>query len=435
MSFKKSMLISFLIILIYRMDAQIVITSSDMPNVKDTVRLSVKQTLPVFNQNLTGANYTWDYSFLIPDSQRVEKFLSPFTTGYPFAGALSTYALTNYNPDALPFALLGRAPTNALNFYKKQSTQLAITVQGVTTGGNALPILQNPADIVYRFPLQYGNKDSSNSGYANTLPGFGYFSKKQKRVNTVDGWGMLTTPYGTFNTLRVKSIFTVTDSIYLDTLGFGFNIPMPTVYEFKWLAQGRKLPVLEIDATAAFTGSAITVTDVLFQDSLWGDLNIRLDPSATCPAAKEGALQSYVKGGRYPLKYSWSNGQTTSGINKLVAGTYDVIVTERYGKTATASASVEMKVEDASCLNIPNGFTPDGDGVNDYWNIRTLDQFKNCKVEIFNQWGSLIFTSTGYTTPWDGKYNNQAVEAGTYYYVIDLSNGYDKYNGAVTIIK
>jgi gliding motility-associated-like protein len=283
--------------------------------------------------------------------------------------------------------------------------------------------------------LNYGNIDSSNSGYANAVPGIGYFAKRQKRVNMVDGWGMLTTPYGTFNTLRVKSVITVTDSIYFDTLGFGFNLPLPTVYEFKWLAQGKKLPVLEIDAAAALIGTALTVTDVLFQDSLWSDLNIVLDNSNTCPAAKQGALQAYVTGGRYPYKYSWSNGQTTSGINKLDAGTYNVTVTERYGKTASATANVDMKVEDASCLNIPNGFTPDGDGVNDNWNIRTLSEFKNCKVEIFNQWGSLLFSSTGYTTPWDGKYNGQAVEAGTYYYVIDLGNSYDKYNGAVTIIK
>lgn len=347
-------------------EAQITITNSDMPNVNDTVRLSVLQTLTGFDQNLTGANYNWDYSFLATDSQRVERFVSPGSTGYPFiVGFLSTYAKTNHNPDLLPFALLGSAPTNVYDFYKKQASSLTISVQGVTTTGIALPIILSPADVIYKFPLQYGNIDSSNSGYANAVPGFGYFAKKQKRVNIVDGWGTLKTPNKTFNTLRVKSVITVTDSIYFDSLGFGINLPLPTVYEFKWLAQGRKLPVLEINALGTFLGSGLIVTNVMFQDSTG------------------------------------------------VGSTDDIIVN----------------------INIPNGFTPDGDGVNDYWNIRALDEHKKCKVEVFNQWGSIIFSSTGYKSPWDGTYNGQPVEAGTYYYNIDLNNGYDVYNGSITIIK
>lgn len=433
MYFKKLFFLFLLAIFFGPVRSQIIITSTDMGTVNDTVRLNVKQTLPNFNQNLTGANYNWDYGFLIADSQRVEKFIPPASTGYPFVAFLSTYAMVNNNPDQIPFALLGSAPTNAYNFYKKTGSQLTISVMGVTSAGTALPIPLSPADVIYNFPVKYGNTDSSNSGYANALPGLGYFSKKQKRVNTVDGWGLLTTPCGTFNTLRVKSVITVNDSLYLDTLGFGFNIPPVTTYEFKWLAAGRKLPVLEIDA--AGLGTALTVTNVLFQDSLCTPISINVTSSNTCPAAKQGSVQAVVTGGRVPLTYSWSNGSKIESISNLEAGSYEITVTDRNGKTAAAIATVETKVEDASCLNIPNGFTPDGDGVNDYWNIHTLNEFKNCKVEIFNQWGSLLFSSKGYASPWDGKYNNQAVEAGTYYYVIDLGNGYDKYNGTVTIIK
>lgn len=415
--------------------AQITITSADMPNVNDEVVLGVKQSLTGFNPALTGPNYTWDYSVLVSDSQRVEKIVNPSSTGYPFVGFISTYAMVNYNPDVFPYALLGTAPTNNYNFYKKQTNQLTINVQGSTTGSTPLPIVQNPADVIYRFPLTYGNKDSSNSGYKNTLPGLGYFEKKQKRVNTVDGWGTLITPYGTFNTVRVKSVITVVDSIHSDSLGFGFSIPLPTRYEFKWLANGSKLPILEIDATGLLNTSVLTVNNVLYQDSLMTELSLSLIASPTCPLAKQGSVQAVIHGGRYPYTFKWSNGATTSAIDNLSPGEYSLTVTDKNGNEISAVAKVEATTDELACLTIPNGFTPDNDGVNDVWSIRGLASFGNCKVAVYTEWGALVFSSKGYDAPWEGKYNDKPLEAGTYFYRIELGNDKDVFTGTVTIIK
>lgn len=435
MSFRKLLVFIFLCNTQLLLTAQITITNADMPNVNDEVLYSVKQTLPNFNASLTGPDYKWDYTSLIPDSQRVEKIVSPASTGYPFVGFITTYAMVNNNPDLFPYVLLGSTPTNNYNFYKKSATQLVINVQGSTTGTTAIPIIQNPVDVVYKFPLTYGNKDSSNSGYKNVLPGFGYFEKKQKRVNTVDGWGELKTPYGTFNTIRVKSVITVVDSIFIDSLGFGFSIPLPTRYEFKWLANGSKLPVLEIDAAGVLNLPIMTVDNVLYQDSVIADLAISLTPIPTCPLSKQGAVQTVIQGGRYPYTFKWSNGSTAPAIDNLAPGTYSVTVTDKYGKEASGTATVETTTDDLACLNIPNGFTPDNDGVNDVWNIRGLNRFAGCKVDVFTQWGAVVFSSKGYNEPWEGKYNNQPVEAGTYYYRIDLGNDKDVFTGTLTIIK
>ncbi|MEZ4937072.1 MAG: HYR domain-containing protein [Crocinitomicaceae bacterium] len=87
--------------------------------------------------------------------------------------------------------------------------------------------------------------------------------------------------------------------------------------------------------------------------------------------------------------------------------------------------------------DIPTAFTPDGDGVNDVWEIPDLNKFyPNCKVVIVNRWGNTLFESEGYSTPWDGRYRGKDMPLGSYYFVIDFNNGSDEpLSGSVTIIR
>ena len=87
---------------------------------------------------------------------------------------------------------------------------------------------------------------------------------------------------------------------------------------------------------------------------------------------------------------------------------------------------------------VPNtGFTPNGDGINDVWVIGNLELFPDIEVIIFNRWGELLFSSNGYSEPWDGLYEGKEVPVGTFYYVIDLHH--EKYpepfTGPLTIMR
>jgi gliding motility-associated-like protein len=84
---------------------------------------------------------------------------------------------------------------------------------------------------------------------------------------------------------------------------------------------------------------------------------------------------------------------------------------------------------------IPNTFTPNGDGVNDTWNIKYLNAYSNCSVNIFTRWGKNVFSSVGYGTPWDGTYSGKPLPMGTYYYVINLKNGGSPLAGFVLIVR
>ena len=82
-----------------------------------------------------------------------------------------------------------------------------------------------------------------------------------------------------------------------------------------------------------------------------------------------------------------------------------------------------------------NTFTPNGDGINDTWEIPYLNQYTNCILEIYATTGQMLYRSIGYPKNWDGKYNGNDLPTGTYYYVIDPKNGRQKLSGYITILR
>ena len=105
----------------------------------------------------------------------------------------------------------------------------------------------------------------------------------------------------------------------------------------------------------------------------------------------------------------------------------------------TANASVLITVIPQHQLYIPNSFTPNGDGVNDYWGA-----FGNKKVwiylnvEVFDRWGEKVFESTDINYQWDGKYRGTPEEPGIYVYIFKVTflDGYTVNNkGSITLIR
>jgi gliding motility-associated-like protein len=92
-------------------------------------------------------------------------------------------------------------------------------------------------------------------------------------------------------------------------------------------------------------------------------------------------------------------------------------------------------------LVVPSAFTPDGDGVNDIWEIIGLDgKFPLNQVMIYNRWGELLFTSIegNYASkPWDGTLNGEKLPAGSYYYIIEkaVDGSIEPINGTISILR
>jgi gliding motility-associated-like protein len=86
-------------------------------------------------------------------------------------------------------------------------------------------------------------------------------------------------------------------------------------------------------------------------------------------------------------------------------------------------------------INVPTAFSPNGDGVNDKWEIKLLDSYPKNKVQIFDRWGRLLCENLGNFRSWDGKYKGRDVPVGVYYYIIRLGPSLSSYNGSVTVLR
>ena len=139
------------------------------------------------------------------------------------------------------------------------------------------------------------------------------------------------------------------------------------------------------------------------------------------------------------VTFVWSPTQHMTNANSLNP-TITVREKIQYFLTATATGSScsavdSMTVTPMLPFTVPNAFSPNGDGVNDLWTIPQLADYPGASVQIFNRSGQVAFQSTGGVVNWDGKYNGSDLPVGTYYYIIDPKNGWNKMSGWVTLLR
>lgn len=141
-----------------------------------------------------------------------------------------------------------------------------------------------------------------------------------------------------------------------------------------------------------------------------------------------------ILNGTLPYTYLWSNGATSSSISGANLGeTYGVTITDASGCDGQESLFIETDICPVEII-VPNTFSPNGDGFNDTWIIENLAVYTDADVIVYNRWGDIVFTSTGYETPWKGKFGT-VLPAAVYYYVITIESINKTFAGSVTIVK
>lgn len=247
------------------LNAQISINSDDMPSEND-IYLTSNSFILLFDEENTGEDYEWDYSNLVSFSQDSTSFIdlsdTPFLYQFIFNNPFDP---SNQATEGQAINGLDLIPTidieDAYLFTKNSTSKIEEIGYGVTFSGIPLPIQYDNKKTLYEFPLNYGDTLVDDYAFSVSIPNLAYLGESGTRSYEVDGWGNLTTPFGTFEVLRTRIEHNYEDSIHIDSISMGISIPRSLVI-YEWLGEESGLPLLKITTEFGL------VTSVVYQDSL-----------------------------------------------------------------------------------------------------------------------------------------------------------------------
>ncbi|MBA3682085.1 MAG: T9SS type A sorting domain-containing protein [Bacteroidetes bacterium] len=250
----------------------ITLTAVNFPGSNDTLRYTNAQLSSVGNYTQTGTNFTWNYSNLVYSSQGVRDFKLALQTPYAFF----FFGFNEYGEKIADNITAGPLTiTNYYNYYKKQTSPVNAFVAdgiGMTFSSVPVPSYYSDKDELYIFPLTYSNYDSTSFKFSTptttALP-FTY-KKTGYRVTKADGWGTITTPYGTANCLRIVTTQYSQDTIKYNAFSFGFPNNQRS---YQWLTIGEKIPYLEV--SGALAGANFTPNQARYRDNYQNPAGVR----------------------------------------------------------------------------------------------------------------------------------------------------------------
>jgi gliding motility-associated-like protein len=145
-------------------------------------------------------------------------------------------------------------------------------------------------------------------------------------------------------------------------------------------------------------------------------LVVNIGPADTL--IEQGSALLLSVGNAPGLSYAWSNGSTAASIAVQTPGLYAVTVTDANGCSATDAIRVSIALRRQ--VWVPNAFTPDGDGFNDYIAIFTDESvLRVLTFQIADRWGGLCYRRDNFapnfaTDGWDGRWRGQPAPSGVY---------------------
>jgi len=248
--------------------AQITYEASDFNEAGEAFTTSKASNFLGMNFASTGAGHNWNYANLNANSQTEFAWQNPNNAGYKLGWCLSHFYLftcnSQFNSNFTHASLLSEGfeleqfgVSNIVEHARANSSGFANRMRGFTATIQNIPLPvtvdYDDADEIYVFPMNYGDNTVNTGHMAFDLNNVGLnfqYNLAVTRTNSVQGWGSLTTPMGTFpEVLKLKSKIQKTETVVF----MGVSIPIPTTaISYQWFAKDYGVPVLQADGFEAF---------------------------------------------------------------------------------------------------------------------------------------------------------------------------------------
>jgi gliding motility-associated-like protein len=138
----------------------------------------------------------------------------------------------------------------------------------------------------------------------------------------------------------------------------------------------------------------------------------------------DGYLNTQVFGGTSPYSFDWTGPSNFSSTNQnlvnLEAGAYALILTDGNGCTFSTST----RLVEPTVLEMPNGYSPNGDGDNETFVVHGIDAYPNNDIVVYNRWGNVVYKKANYANEWAGDNTvGEALPDGTYFVILTVVAG------------
>ena len=244
----------------------------------------------------------------------------------------------------------------------------------------------------------------------------------------------------------LKNMCTEEDSADVSTLVYGGTPP----YSLLWTHSGEttfnieNVPpnivpyVLSItDANGCQNNQILTVNPVHSLQSFMSVENV------ICKDDNSGEARVFIENGTPPFIFNWNTGEQfldneSSKIENLYPGTYTVSVTDTMGCTIVDSITIQDNPK--TCITIYKVFSPNEDGIHDYWEIENIHLYPEALIEVYDRMGNMVFRRRNYINSGSVAFNGfskdgRILPSGTYYYILNLENSDEVFKGSLTIVR
>lgn len=192
----------------------------------------------------------------------------------------------------------------------------------------------------------------------------------------------------------------------------------------------------EVNTEMPSIGESIQFTITITNNSNSDATNIVVEE--LLPNGYEYVSHSASNGLYDTISQLWTLSTLTAGSSATLTLNVTVLSGDDYMNVVQILSQTQIDLESTNnsaeaitfpdCLQIPSGFSPNDDNVNDVWEIACLDNYTDNELIVFNRWGTIVYKTRNYANDWNGECNynvilfekNQRLPVGTYFYILKL---------------